>query len=380
MTATAPLRIVIAPDSFKGTLSAAGVADAIARGWRTRRPHDELVLVPQADGGEGTLDAVEAAVPGSVRQHVGSVTGPDGRPTPGDWLLLPDGTGVAELAGPSGLPLMARPDPLGAHTIGLGEVIAHALAHGVRRLVVGLGGSASTDGGAGALSALGLRMTDAGGRPLAPGGGALARLAAIDRAALPPLPPEGIALLSDVDAPLLGPRGAAAVFGPQKGAGAAEVALLDAALHRFAELLGGDPDRPGAGAAGGTGYGLGEALGATLLPGADHLAVLTGLDAALDGADVLLSGEGRFDATSLTGKVVGRAVSRAHAAGARCGIIAGRVDAAPVAPDGTTIPAWELIAIAGSVERAMGHPAHALEAAGARAADSAALLPSGAPR
>ncbi|MBU1588354.1 MAG: glycerate kinase, partial [Actinobacteria bacterium] len=152
--------VVIAPDSFKGSLSAREVAEAIAAGWRAVRPDDELVLVPQADGGEGTLDAVEASVPGAVRCSAGSVTGPDGRPTPGEWLQLPDGTAVVELAQPSGLPLMRELDALGATTRGLGQVIRAALEAGATSLVIGLGGSASTDAAAGALAELGLVLLD----------------------------------------------------------------------------------------------------------------------------------------------------------------------------------------------------------------------------
>jgi len=222
------MNIVIAPDSFKGSLGALEVARAIAAGWSSVRPGDSLTLIPQADGGEGTLDAVEASVPGAVRRDAGPVTGPDGRPTPGVWLALPDGTAVVELAQMSGIPLMERLDPLGASTVGLGEVIRHALGSGASRLVIGLGGSASTDGAAGALSALGLRADVS----LSSGGGALGGLGRLDRSQLLAPPPGGVTLLTDVSAPLLGPAGAAAVFGPQKGATPGQVEELDAALGR----------------------------------------------------------------------------------------------------------------------------------------------------
>ena len=355
-------RIVVAPDSLKGSLDAAPAADAIARGWRSVRPDDELVLLPQADGGEGTLDAIASAVPGARVEDAGPVTGPDGRTVEGHWLLLPDGTAVVELAQPSGLPLMAAPDARGATTRGLGEVIARALDGGAHRLVIGLGGSASTDGGAGALAALGLRLLDADGADLAAGGGALVGLARVDATALRPAPAGGVRLLSDVTAPLLGPTGAAAVFGPQKGADADDVAVLDAALARFAALLGGDPGAPGAGAAGGTGYGFAAAWGATLEPGSTAIAELTGLTAAIAGADVLLTGEGRFDATSRTGKVVGNALALVEGTTVRAGVIAGRVDADP--------GCWSaaLVDLAGSVDDAIRDPARWLEAAGAAAA------------
>ena len=219
-----------------------------------------MVAVPLADGGEGTLDVLAAAVPGARWQQA-QVTGPAGQPVDCPWLDLPDGTAAVELAAASGLPLLSRPDPLGAQTIGLGEVIGCALDAGARQVTIALGGSASTDGGTGALAALGARFLDADGRPLPAGGGALRDLAAVDLTGLRPPPPGGVSCLSDVRAPLLGPAGAAAVFGPQKGASPAQVALLDEGLARLAGLLGGDPDAPGAGAAGGTGYGLAAGVG-----------------------------------------------------------------------------------------------------------------------
>ncbi len=352
--------VVIAPDSFKGSLPAAAVAAAIATGWRRHRPDDELVLLPQADGGEGTLDAMAAAVPGAFRRSAGTVTGPDGRPTPGQWLQLPDGGAVVELAQCSGLPLMRELDPLGATTRGLGEVIRAALKAGASSLTIGLGGSASTDAAAGALAALGLLLLDADGDPLPDGGAALARLGRIDATRL--LVPPRVTLLTDVDAPLLGPSGAAAVFAPQKGASPEQVLQLEVALERFAGLFGGDPDQPGAGAAGGAGYGFATAWGATTVSGADHVAELTGLDRALAGADVLLTGEGRFDAQSLSGKVVGRALARAGRHGVRAGVIAGQV----ALTDGP----WSasLAERSGSIEAAMEQPERWLRAAGAEAA------------
>jgi glycerate kinase len=365
--ATMSPSIVIAPDSFKGSLSARGVAEAVAAGWRSVRPLDELVLLPQADGGEGTLDAVEASVAGAVRRDAGEVTGPDGRPTRGEWLELPGGVAVIELAQPSGIPLMQTLDPLGATTRGLGEVIAAALDAGSRSLVVGLGGSASTDGGAGALAALGLGLRDDAGEPIADGGAALARLHTVDVSGLRDAPTGGVLLLSDVTSPLLGPAGAAAVFAPQKGATPDEVELLDAALARFASLLGGDPEIPGTGAAGGTGYGLAAAWGASIRSGADHLAGLSGLVDAIEGADVLLLGEGRFDSQSLAGKVVGQLLLRAEAGGVRVGVVAGQV-ATGARVAGRDVWTRALVDLAGSVEAAIASPAAWLHAAGADAA------------
>ena len=355
-----PLTIVIAPDSFKGSLSASEVAEAIAAGWREVRPQDALILMPQADGGEGTLDAVEAMVTGTTRHEIGEVTGPDGRPTPGVWLELPGGVAVVELAQSSGLPLMAAPDAMGATTRGLGEVIRAALDAGAQSLVIGLGGSASTDAASGALMALGLRLADDRGRPIADGGRALAAIAGIDTGAL--RKPGKVTLLSDVTTPLLGPTGAAATFGPQKGATPAQVVELDAALAHFAALFGGDPTAAGCGAAGGAAWGFATAWGATIVSGADYVAELGGLPAAVSNSHLVLTGEGRFDAQSLGGKVVGQLLVTAAGAGVRVGVIAGQV-----AVD-TELWTASITELAGSVEAALGDTAAWLRIAGAKAA------------
>lgn len=376
-----PLTVVIAPDSFKGTLRAVDAAQAIASGWRLERPGDEIRLLPQADGGEGTVDAFAAAMPDSVRRSAGSVTGPDGRPTAGEWLQLADGTAIIELAGPSGLPLMSELDAEGATTRGLGEVMRAAIADGARRLVIGLGGSASTDGGVGALCALGARFRDAAGGDLPDGGGALANLAEIDRSGLVLVPPGGVVLLTDVVNPLLGARGAATVFGPQKGADAGQIASLDRALARFARLAAGQhdasPDMPGAGAAGGTGFGLAAIIGATISPGGAYIAQLSGLPRAIETADVVLTGEGRFDETSLGGKVVGDVLRLANRSEAVVGIIAGIIDAKALAC--AERPRWtrSLVALAGSTEQALAHPERWLRVAGAEAARTLSPSPRG---
>ncbi|MFC5502099.1 glycerate kinase [Lysinimonas soli] len=372
------LRVVIAPDSFKGSFDASAAAEAIGSGWRARRPEDELILLPQADGGEGTLDAIATAVPGSLLRDAGPVTGPDGRPTEGHWLELPDGTAVVELAQMAGLPLMDALDPMGATTRGLGEVIAAALDAGASALVIGLGGSASTDGGAGALRALGLELLDADGAPVPDGGGGLARVVSIDASRLRTPPPGGVRLLSDVTAPLLGSTGAAAVFGPQKGASPEQVAQLDAALARYAALLqfalgvdgGASPwaGAEGAGAAGGTGYGLLAAWGAGIEAGSAAIARLTGFAAAAASADVVITGEGRFDATSSTGKVVGNALALADVGDARAAVIAGMLDADPVTPAGRRVWSASLSDLAGSPDAAMDDPGRWLFAAGVEAA------------
>ncbi|GAA1778626.1 glycerate kinase [Agromyces lapidis] len=360
-------RIVIAPDSFKGTASATEAAAAIARGWGAVRPTDELVLRPMADGGEGTLDAFGAAMPGAIRVPV-TVAGPLAEPVATHWLLLPGepATGVVELAATSGITLLDPLAPLDAHTRGFGEAIAAALDHGVERLLLALGGSASTDGGAGALAELGAALLDGAGRPVAAGGRALGRLAEVRLDGLRCLPAAGAGLLVDVTNPLLGPAGAAAVFGPQKGASPADVAVLEAGLARLAELLPGtDPETPGAGAAGGTGFGL-LAWGASTVPGARTVAETIGLPAALRGAALVITGEGRFDGQSAAGKVPSEIVRLAESAGVPAALVAGLVVAEPRAAGfGASASLTEL---AGSGAAAVAEPLRWLERAGAELA------------
>ena len=318
------VRIVIAPDKFKGTLDADGVADAIAAGIARVRPDAELLLRPVADGGDGTVAAALRSgwTPLAVR-----VTGPDGSPREA-VLALDDGTALVELATAAGLHL-APPAPLTASTRGVGDLLLAALDAGARRLVVGIGGSASTDAGTGMLAALGVRFLDGTGADLPPGGAALARLDRVDVTGLDPrLAGVEVLIASDVDNPLTGPRGAAAVFGPQKGASAEDVAVLDAALARFAEVVRRDlrvevDDVPGAGGAGGTAAGALAVLGARITSGADLVCDLVGLDAALAGADLCLTGEGALDEQTLSGKAPAVVARRAAAAGVRCVGLAG---------------------------------------------------------
>ncbi|WP_420369662.1 glycerate kinase [Curtobacterium sp. L1-20] len=305
------MQIVVAPDSFKGTATAAAVASALADGWTSERPEDDLVLAPMADGGEGTLDAFATAVPDAVRVPV-TVTGPAGTPVDTSWLRLPDGRAVVELAATSGLPLLAEPLPGTATSRGFGEAIAAALDAGATGLVLGIGGSASTDGGRPVLEALG---ADTGGTD--------------PTAGLRPLPPLGVTVLTDVTSPLLGPDGAAAVFGPQKGIAPDRVAWFEDQLATWAARFPAvDPTTPGAGAAGGVGFAL-LAWGAALTRGAEGVAEVLGLPALLRGADVVLTGEGRYDGQSAAGKVpsVVRSLAAAHAPAARTMLVAGEVDA-----------------------------------------------------
>jgi len=356
------MRVVVAPDSFKGSIGAAEAARALAVGWRTARPDDELIEVPLADGGEGTLAVLAATDPGS-RWHQVVVSGPGDALVRAGWLELTGRVGVVELAAAAGLPLLGQLTPLDAHSYGVGELIRHALDSGVLTVMITLGGSACTDGGSGLLAALGARFLDERGHPLRLGGGALSRLAAIDLASLRKPPPAGARCLTDVRAPLLGPGGAAAVYGPQKGASQDDIAILEAGLARLAQLLGGTPSQPGAGAAGGCGYGLAAAWGAHLLPGAEWVANAAGLPKALSGADLVITGEGRYDETSLRGKVVGTVQSIATRVGVPVAVVAGSVAGA--------LPASRMVALtelADSPEAAMTDPARWLAEAGRRLA------------
>lgn len=367
MHATDARRVLIAPDSFKGSASATEIAQALAEGWSSRRPHDELRLVPMADGGEGTLDVIEFAVARARRQPV-DVPGPDGEPVRTHWLLLRDGTGVVELAATSGLTLSTRRQPFAAHTVGFGQAIAAALDAGVHRLLLAIGGSASTDGGTGALAALGGRFLRADGNPVRLGNDGLAELAAVDLSGLRPAPRGGADVLTDVINPLLGARGAAAIFGPQKGAHESEVPRLDANLAHLAPHLAIDPATPGAGAAGGTGFGL-MAWGARLVAGSAAVASTLGIPDGMGDCDVLITGEGRFDEQSTSGKVAGYLASLAAAHGVRALLVAGRIDAPTRGLFDATVA---LVDIAGDIGDALARPLRYARTAGARLADRSA--------
>jgi len=358
MTKHHPKRIVIAPDSFKGSLTAREVAAALASGWLAVRPSDEVLCAPMADGGEGTLDALEMAISGSTRMPI-SVEALDGQRIDASWMLLPDGTGVVELAETSGLNLTEQLSPLDAHTYGFGQAIAAALEHGVARLVLALGGSASTDGGVGALTALGARFTSATGAPIGLGGRARQNLDRVELGGLLPLPPGGVVILADVTNPLCGPSGAAAVFAPQKGATVEDVEVLERALARFAAVSGGDPAAPGSGAAGGTAYGL-LLWGATHVSGARFVAETIGLAYAIATADLVVTGEGRFDGQSANGKAPAAVLSIADEAGVPVALVAGQIEA----NTDDFVLAVELRELAGSVHAAIARPVSYLNEAG----------------
>ncbi|GAA4225640.1 glycerate kinase [Actinomadura meridiana] len=346
-------RVVLAPDSFKSTLSAARAAEAMADGFGRVLPDVILERLPQADGGEGTLDTVLAVLP-EASIHTTTVTLPSG-PHTARWLMLDDNTAVVELAECCGLPLVGTNDPAGADSAPLGTVLRAACLASARRIVVGIGGSASTDGGAGCLRALGLRITDRQGRDAPPGGAGLTTVTTADTTTLLAPPPDGVLVLCDVEAPLYGPRGAATVFAPQKGADPNLVRTLDKALRHWANVLGGTPDAPGAGAAGGIGYALSNAWNAEMTSGAQYLSDLSGLPNRIPGASLVVTGEGRHDAQSYTGKVTGHIVRLAREHNVPTAVIAGTVT---VERRDTTM--ISLSDLAGSEQNAMDHPEHHL--------------------
>ncbi|WP_447648181.1 glycerate kinase [Microbacterium forte] len=363
-------RVVLAPDSFKGTITAADAAASLAEGWSSVEPTATFVHRPMADGGEGTVAAFEAAVPGARRMPV-VVDGPAGLALETSWLLLPvsadspGGTAVVDLASTSGIELLDELRPWDADTTGFGQAIAAALDHGVTRLVVGIGSSASTDGGTGMLTALGARFLDAAGEPVARGARGLADIASVDLSGLRTAPQ--VRVLTDVTNPLVGPRGAAAVFGPQKGLVGPELAEVDAGLAGLAELLGLDSALPGTGAAGGTGGAL-VAWGATLAPGAAEVADLIGLADAIADADHVITGEGSYDGQSGDGKVPSFIAGLASTTGATALLAAGRITA-----DSDTAlftASASLTEIAGSSDAALADPARWLREAGALLARS----------
>jgi len=302
------MKLVIAPDSFKESLSASAVAEAIATGWARVFPDAELLCCPMADGGEGTVDAVLAVVAGERREC--TVQGPLGAAVQAHWGWLPGQQAMIEMASASGLHLVpaAERDVRLASSYGTGELIRAALDAGARRIVLGLGGSATNDAGAGLLQALGVRFLGIDGNELAPGGAALQQLQHIDLTGLDTrLAQVEVMVAADVDNPLCGPKGASAVFGPQKGANPVQVAQLDSALGHFADVMAatlGDDVRyqPGVGAAGGLGFAAKAVLKAQFRPGVELVAELCGLAEMLQGADLVITGEGRLDGQSLHGK------------------------------------------------------------------------------
>ncbi|MHA3723961.1 glycerate kinase [Leucobacter sp. HY1910] len=344
------MRIVLAPDKFKGSLNAAEVCAYLARGLTSALPDAQIDAVPMADGGEGTVDAAVAA---GFTRVTREVRGPLGAPVEASFALAAHASAapgtpaphpsvsdsaqydaVIELSAASGLLLLHDADrrPLEAHTFGTGELIKAALDAGARHIVLAVGGSASTDGGTGMLTALGVRFLDAHGVPLPLGGGALSLLHSIDLAGLDPrLASSHVTLACDVNNPLVGVHGAARVFAPQKGANPAELKLLEIGLDRLAEVtmhaLPHDPNHAlavGAGAAGGVGFGALAFLGATQRAGASVVSEVAKLAASVQGADLVITGEGSFDDQSLGGKTPIGVLNIARGIGVRTALVCGK--------------------------------------------------------
>ena len=332
------LHILVAPDSFKGSLSSLQAAKCMENGIRKVYPDAIIQIVPIADGGEGTVDALVTAANGVYKTC--HVTGPLGRPVKAVWGRLPDGTAVIESAAASGLTLVpaeAR-DPLSATTYGTGELMRAALDEGCRRIVLGIGGSATTDGGAGMAQALGLSLRNERGQEIGFGGGALSAAVTFDRAGLDPRLGEiEIVAACDVRNPLTGEHGAAAVYGPQKGASARQIEILDSGLRNLARLTEDAcdirfGDMPGAGAGGGLGFGLMAFCGARMRPGIDLILDTAGFDRMLEECDLVLTGEGSLDAQSAYGKAVAGVAARARRHGIPLLAVAGGLgeDLAPL--------------------------------------------------
>ena len=359
------MRIVLAPDKFKGTLTAAQVRTHLATGIHRAAANAELVAVPVADGGDGTL---EAALAGGFQRVDVEAHGPT-RARVRSAIGVRDGVAVVELAAVAGLTLLpgGRTDPLRASSFGVGELIRAALDAGCHEIVLGVGGSASTDGGAGMLQALGVRLLADDGTDL-PLGGSLARVdvSGLDRR----LADVRVVLATDVDNPLTGTTGAAAVYGPQKGATPADVVALDAALVHLSHLV--DPaaaSRPGAGAAGGVGYAALTVLRATMRPGIDVVLELGGFAQAAVGADLVVTGEGALDQQTLHGKAVAGVAAAARLAGVRCVAVCGQstLDGRELAAAGVSA-VYSLTDVEPDVRVCIADPGPLLEVLGGRLA------------
>jgi glycerate kinase len=333
------VKVVVAPNAFKGSLTASQAAAAIALGVRDAFPEADVVEIPVADGGDGTVEALVSALHGDYR--TADVEGPLGDPVEATFGLAGHGgMAVVELASASGLTLIPaeRRDPRKASTYGFGQLLQAARGTGASQVIAGIGGSATNDGGAGMAQALGYRLLDAAGHDLPRGGAALARLERIDATGFDRgWRAVSVRVASDVTNPLTGPQGASAVYGPQKGADEAAVRELDAALSRLAAVIERDlgkkvADVPGAGAAGGTGAGLLGFLDAQLVPGAPLIVTASGFDEKLPGADLVITGEGRVDSQTAYGKAPGEVAKRAKAARIPVLLIAG-----------SKAPGWEVL-------------------------------------
>jgi glycerate kinase len=333
------MRVLVAPDKFRGTLTAPEAARAVTAGWHRGRPGDDVIEVPMADGGEGTLDALIEGLRGERR--VARVRGPLGDELKAEFGLVEEpglALAIIEMARASGLGLVAvsRRDPRRASTYGTGELILAACRDGAAEIIVCIGGSATNDGGAGMAQAVGVRLLDAGGREIETGGAALLDLAHIDATDLDRSVRQArITVACDVDNPLTGPHGATAVYGPQKGASAEDVLLLDRALAHYAAVIHRDMGVdvrhvPGGGAAGGLGAGLVAFLGARLRPGVEVVMDAVRLRERIADVDLVITGEGRFDEQSLRGKTPAGVINAAREAGVPVAVLCGRAEVRPV--------------------------------------------------
>ena len=326
------MKVLVAMNALKGTLDTVAAGTVIARTWRSLRPDDSITLLPLADGGDGTIDAVIAAGMGTLHD-AGNVTGPDGRATSSAWVELVTGDILVELALCSGISRMSELDAMNATTRGLGETIAAAMRHRTSQnytLFIALGGSASTDAGLGALRALGLEATDVNGAPIPEGAAGLSSVARLDRSAMPPAPAR-VVLLTDVRSPLLGPHGSIR-FAPQKGAATHELPLITAGLTNLVDVMRSSGLRvarePGAGAAGGTAFGFSSLWGARYADPYDFLFGAFGLDRIVASHDLVITGEGRFDSSSLAGKAPGRIIeaARQSTGATHAAVLSGSID------------------------------------------------------
>ncbi|GAB1338736.1 glycerate kinase [Streptomyces sp. E-15] len=370
-------RVLIAADKFKGSLTAVQVAERVTAGLRRVVPDLRVEALPVADGGDGTVDAAVAA--GFERREV-RVTGPLGREVTAAFALR-DGTAVVEMAEASGLQRLPAGvfAPLTASTYGSGELLRAALDAGARTIVFGVGGSATTDGGAGMLAALGARFLTEDGEPVPPGGGGLAELARADLSGLDPrLSSVELVLASDVDNPLTGPKGAPAVYGPQKGASPEDVAALDAALAHFAKVLEAEAGpraaeyaaSPGAGAAGGIGYGA-LLLGARFRPGIEVMLDVLGFAPALERASLVITGEGSLDEQTLHGKAPAGVAAAARAAGKEVVAVCGRLALSAEALAGAGIgAAYPLTSVEPDVSKCIADAGPILERVAERIAET----------
>ncbi len=367
------MKIVVAPDKFKGTASAQAVAQAIADGISTVLPEAEVVLIPMADGGEGTMDVMLAAVGGQVHEVV--ATDPLGRPVKAQFGVLADGTAVIEMAKASGFELVPPElrDPTVTTTYGTGELIEAALDYECRRFVIGIGGSATCDAGIGAAQALGIRIIKKDGSEVGFGGRELVTISRIDASSIDPRVRHAQVLVAgDVKNPLFGPDGAAHMFAPQKGASPEQVFLLEQGLLHFADVVRRDlgvdvSGLPGGGAAGGLGAGLVAFFGATIRPGVELVMEAVGLRDEMQGADLIITGEGQVDAQSMYGKVPAGVAALAR--GIKTIVIAGKLGhGCEQLHDVGVSEMYALETIAGSLDEAIKKPLFFLKEAAARIA------------